>query len=213
VALLLEYLAPVLLIGYHWLRTRRRPASGVLAGAVVALAGLALVLDVRSVGAVHPLGLLWGLGAALCLSAYFLLTEERGTDRPIHPVLLTVGGTGIGGGLLVAAAAAGLLPLVARTGETRLAGSETPWWLPALALVLVSAVLAYLTGIVAVRRLGSSAASFVGLTEVLFAVAFAAILLGQHPGAAQLAGGVLVLIGITLVQRPPRRRGRSTLAR
>ena len=53
-----------------------------------------------------------------------------------------------------------------------------------LLLVMVAAVFAYLTGIVAVRRLGSSVASFVSLTEVIFAVVFAAILLGQHPSTA-----------------------------
>jgi drug/metabolite transporter (DMT)-like permease len=80
-------------------------------------------------------------------------------------------------------------------------------------LVLVSAVLAYLTGVVAVRRLGSAIASFVALTEVLFAVVFAAILLGQVPSTGQVLGGVLVLAGIVVVQggpatAPPRAAGR-----
>jgi MYXO-CTERM domain-containing protein len=70
-----------------------------------------------------------------------------------------------------------------------------------LALILVSAVFAYLAGIVAVRRLGSSVASFVGLTEVIFAVTFAFVLLGQRPSPIQLVGGALVLAGIALVQR------------
>jgi drug/metabolite transporter (DMT)-like permease len=43
-------------------------------------------------------------------------------------------------------------------------------------------------------------ASFVGLTEVLFAVLFAWLLLGQTPGPLQLAGGVLVVAGIGLVR-------------
>jgi drug/metabolite transporter (DMT)-like permease len=55
-------------------------------------------------------GVAWGLAAALCLSAYFLLSEEKGTDAPIHPLLLTTAGTGIGAGVLLAASAAGILP-------------------------------------------------------------------------------------------------------
>jgi drug/metabolite transporter (DMT)-like permease len=66
----------------------------------------------------------------------------------------------------------------------------------------MSAVLAYPTGIVAVRRLGSSLASFVSLTEVIFAVVFAFVLLGQQPGPMQLVGGALILTGIALVKRP-----------
>jgi drug/metabolite transporter (DMT)-like permease len=73
-------------------------------------------------------------------------------------------------------------------------------------LILISAVLAYPTGIVAVRRLGSSLASFVSLTEVIFAVVFAFVLLGQGPGVMQLMGGALILAGIALVQRPARQR-------
>ncbi len=52
------------------------------------------------------------------------------------------------------------------------------------------------------RRLGSSVASFVALTEVIFAVVFAFVLLGQQPGLIQLLGGALVLAGIAVVQRP-----------
>jgi drug/metabolite transporter (DMT)-like permease len=42
------------------------------------------------------------------------------------------------------------------------------------------------------------------LTEVIFAVIFAFVLLGQRPGPMQLVGGALILAGIALVQRPAR---------
>ena len=58
-----------------------------------------------------------------------------------------------------------------------------PWWLPVLVLILVTAVLAYLLGIAGIRRLGSGVASFVALTEVVFAVLFAVVLLGSAPGS------------------------------
>jgi len=94
--------------------------------------------------------------------------------------------------------------LAASGGVTILAEHAVGWWLPVLLLILVSAVLAYPSGIVAVRRLGSSLASFVSLTEVIFAGIFAFLLLGQRPGLTQLLGGVLILAGIALVQRPQR---------
>ncbi len=204
VALLLEYLAPVILIAWHWARTQRRPARPVLAGAGLSIVGLAFVLDLRTGLTLNPVGVVWGLGAALCLSAYFLLSEDKGPDAPIHPLLLTTAGTGIGAVILLAASAAGILPLAAQTGVTVLADRTVGWWLPALLLILISAVLAYPSGIVAVRRLGSSLASFVSLTEVIFAVVLAFVLLGQRPGPIQLLGGVLILFGIALVQRPVR---------
>ena len=204
VALLLEYLAPVLLVGWHWARKHRRPAWSVLVGAGLSIVGLAFVLDLRDGLTLHPIGIAWGLGAALCLCAYFLLSEDNGTDAAVHPLLLTTAGTGVGAAVLLAAAAAGLVPLAASEGEVILADQAVGWWLPVLLLILLSAVLAYPSGIVAVRRLGSSLASFVSLTEVLFAVILAFILLGQRPGPIQLLGGALILAGIALVQRPAR---------
>jgi drug/metabolite transporter (DMT)-like permease len=204
VALLLEYLAPVMLIGWHWARSHRRPAWPVLAGAGLSMVGLVFVLDLRGGLSLNPIGVAWGLPAVVCLSAYFLLSEENGTDAPIHPLLLTTAGTGIGAGVLLAASAAGILPLAAAPGAAILAGQAVGWWLPVLLLILVCAVFAYLSGIVAVRRLGSSLASFVSLTEVIFAVIFAFVLLGQRPGLMQLLGGVLIVAGIGVVQRPQR---------
>ncbi len=205
VALLLEFLAPVMLIGWHWARNHRRPAWSVLLGAGLSILGLAFVLDLRDGLTLNPIGVAWGLGAALCLCGYFLLSEDNGTDAPIHPLLLTTAGTGIGAAVLLAAGAAGILPLAASAGVAILAEQAVGWWLPVLLLILVSAVLAYPTGIVAVRRLGSSLASFAALTEVIFAVIFAFVLLGQRPGPMQLLGGALILAGIALVQRPARR--------
>jgi drug/metabolite transporter (DMT)-like permease len=74
------------------------------------------------------------------------------------------------------------------------------WLVPVLGLAVVAAAFAYASGVAAIRRLGSRTSSFVGLTEVLFAVLFAWLLLGQRPGVVQLAGGVVVLAGIVLVR-------------
>jgi drug/metabolite transporter (DMT)-like permease len=71
---------------------------------------------------------------------------------------------------------------------------------PVLGMAIVAGAIAYLTGIAAARRLGAKLASFVGLIEVVFAVMFAWLLLGQRLDAMQLAGGVLVVLGIALVR-------------
>jgi drug/metabolite transporter (DMT)-like permease len=201
VALLLEYTAPVILIGYHWIRTRRRPATLVFVGAAAAIAGLVLVLDPGQDARISPVGVAWGLAAAVCACGYFLLSEHEGDGPPVPPLLLVTAGTGVGGVLILLLGLTGLMPLRATTGDTTLGGLDLPWWLPMLALILVTAVLAYLLGIAGIRRLGSGVASFVALTEVIFAVLFAIVLLGQNPSSGQLLGGVLVLAGIAAVQR------------
>ena len=205
VALLLEYLAPVLLIGFFWWRRGQRPSAAKLVGAALAMAGLVLVLDLTGDVRVSLVGVLWGLGAAACLCVYFVMSESSGSSSPA--LLLTTVGTGVGAVVLVLAGLIGIVPLtVAAAPVTRPRPPvATPaWWVPVVALALVSAALAYVTGIEAVRRLGSSIASFVALSEVILAVVFAALLLGQIPTPIQAVGGILILAGIATVQaRPP----------
>src|SRR6185437_10483696 len=52
----------------------------------------------------------------------------------------------------------------------------------------------------AARRLGAKLASFIGLAEVLFAIVFAWLLIGQLPTIMQLFGGAAILAGVTLVR-------------
>jgi drug/metabolite transporter (DMT)-like permease len=75
-----------------------------------------------------------------------------------------------------------------------------PWWVAVVALGLVTAAVAYVTGIAAGRRLGSRLASFVALGEVLAAVLWTWALLGELPRPIQLAGGLLVLAGVVVVK-------------
>jgi drug/metabolite transporter (DMT)-like permease len=78
-------------------------------------------------------------------------------------------------------------------------------------LAVVAAAAAYLLGAIGARRLGSTVASFVGLTEVLFAVLLAWLLLGELPTPVQLTGGVLILAGVGAV-RVGELRARSAAA-
>jgi len=80
VALLLEYLAAVLVVGWLWLRHGQRPRRLTVAGAAAAIAGLAMVLDLGGSARIDPVGVMWGLLAAVGLAIYFLLgaaTQRR----------------------------------------------------------------------------------------------------------------------------------------
>jgi drug/metabolite transporter (DMT)-like permease len=91
-------------------------------------------------------------------------------------------------------------------GAVTLAGASAPAWFAFAELILVAAALAYVLGIVGARRLGSTVASFVGLTEVLFAILVAWLLLGELPRPVQLLGGVLILGGVVAVRLGEARR-------
>jgi drug/metabolite transporter (DMT)-like permease len=198
VALLLEYQGVVLVVGWLWLRTGRRPRPLVFAGAAVALVGLALVLDVATGVRLDGVGVAWGLVAAVGLAGYFVLAAD---DRdPVPPIVLACAGLWIGALTLTGAAVVGVVDLRAATGPVMLAGRPVSWIVPVLGLSLVAAALAYVLGTVGARRLGATVASFVGLTEVLFAVLFAWLLVGQLPTTTQLVGGAVVVAGIALVR-------------
>ncbi|MCW2606881.1 MAG: EamA family transporter [Frankiales bacterium] len=198
VALLLEYSGTLLVVGWLWLRHGKQPQRRTVLGAAVAVVGLALVLDLLGDAALDPVGVLWGLGAAVGLAVYFVLSA--GADDALPPLVVAWGGLAVGGTLLGGAALLGVLPFAANRADVVLLDREVGWLVPVLGLSLVAAVVAYVTGIVGARLLGATVASFVGLTEVLFAVLFAYLLLGQVLRPVQLLGGLLVVGGIALVQ-------------
>lgn len=198
VALLLEYLAPVLLVGWTWLRAGNRPRALTIAGTVAAFLGLLLVLDLGGSTRVSLVGVLWGVGAAVCLAFYFVVSARN--DDGVPPVVMAGGGMAVGSALGFMAGAAGIMPLAFSTSDAVLAGTSVPWVVPLVGLVLFATALSYVSGVMAARRLGSKVASFVSLTEVLFAVIFAWLMLGELPVALQLLGGLLIVAGVVLVR-------------
>jgi drug/metabolite transporter (DMT)-like permease len=198
VALLLEYQGIVLVVGWLWLRHGRRPRPLVLAGSAVAIAGLVLVLDVVGGFRLDGVGVLWGLLAAVGLAVYFVLASDE--DEPLPPLVLSCAGLWVGAVTLLGLAVAGLVPVRATVAPVVLAGHEVSWVVPVLGLSLVAAALAYVLGVLGARLLGATVASFVGLAEVLFAVGFAWLFVGQVPTLLQTIGGVVVLAGVTLVR-------------
>ncbi|MGK5518422.1 EamA family transporter [Micromonospora sp. URMC 107] len=210
VALLLEYLGIVLVVGWMWLVHGQRPRRLTVVGSVAALAGLFFVLDLTGAGRLDPVGVLWGLGAAVGLAGYFVLAGR--VDEELPSVALASGGMAVGAAVLLLLGAAGALPLRAAFGQVTFAGQQTSWLVPVVGLSLVAAVVAYLAGIAGTRILGARLSSFVGLTEVMFAVLIAWLVLGELPTVVQLLGGALIVAGVALVRvdelRAPRAEGR-----
>jgi drug/metabolite transporter (DMT)-like permease len=204
VALLLEYMAPVLIVLWLWAASRKRPRALTFGGTVLSLGGLVLVLDLTGAVKVDPVGVMWGLAAAVCLAIYFLITAKENESLP--PIVLASGGLLVGAAVMWLAAATGLLPMSFSTADTKLGPWITPWWVSLAGLVVLATVLAYVSGITGARALGSKVASFVSLTEVMFAVIWAWLLLGELPGAIQLLGGVLIVGGVILVRLDELRR-------
>lgn len=212
VALLIEYLAPVLIVGWLWARHGRRPTPLTTLGVALSLSGLVLVLDVTGAVEIDLLGVLFALLAAGGLAVYFLLADHDDDTEPLPPLVLAGGGLVVGFVVLLAAGAARVLPWRVSTADVAVAGWSVPWWVPALELGVVAGALAYALGVAAVRRLRSTVASFVALTEVVFAVLFAWWLLAELPSPVQLVGGVLIVGGVVAVRLGEQRQQPSRTA-
>ncbi|MGW0086845.1 EamA family transporter [Streptomyces sp. NPDC003393] len=203
VALLIEYLAPALVLG--WVRfVQRRPVTRAAAlGVVLAAGGLACVVEVWSGLSFDALGLLLALGAACCQVGYFVLSDHGGGDTDgTAPDPLGV----IAYGLLVGAAVLTVVarpwgmdwPVLAHTAHMN--GSPVPAAVLLVWIVLVATVLAYITGVLSVRRLSPQVAGVVACLEAVIATVLAWVLLGEHLSAPQVAGGAVVLLGAFIAQ-------------
>jgi len=215
VALLVEYLAPALVLG--WVRfVQRRPVTRAAAlGVVLAVGGLACVVEVWSGLRFDALGLLLALGAACCQVGYFVLSDQGSDSGEDAPDPLGV----IAYGLLVGAA---VLTVVARpwgmdwsvlTGTAGMDGTPVAAWVLLGWIVLVATVVAYVTGVLAVRRLSPPVAGVVACLEAVIATVLAWVLLGEHLSAPQLAGGAVVLVGAFIAQSStPAKSGQEPVA-
>jgi drug/metabolite transporter (DMT)-like permease len=194
---------PLLVAG--WEAASRRPAAGAapLVMAVVAIAGLMLLVRPDRSVSVPITGLLLALLAAVLHAAYILL--GRGGWGQV--------GDGAATFLIVATAALGLGAMAAVTRPAAVLAPVTSPGLTGLLLLLEGALagaaapLLFLAGL---RRIGATQTAVLSLCEPLAATLLAAVMLGQLLAPSQLLGGALLLgAGIAVQIVPTRRCGRQ----
>jgi len=208
VALLIEYTAPVLVVGWLWATTRRRPTNLTLAGVVLAVAGIMLVLDVFSDVHINLVGVAWALVAAVCAACYFMMSDEVSADPTeegaLNPITLATAGLIVGAVAVALLGASRAMPMTFTANDTVVAGFTTSWIVPVTAMALIPTAIAYTLGIMGVARLRPRFASLVGLSEVMFAVLAAWVLLGEALAPIQVVGAAVVLAGLVLARQGDR---------
>jgi drug/metabolite transporter (DMT)-like permease len=205
VALLLEYTAPILVVGWLWASTRRRPSNLTLTGVALAVAGIMLVLNVFSGAHINLIGVGWGLAAAVCAACYFLMSDAVAADGSgLNSITLAAGGLIVGTAAVALLGVTGVVPLTFTANDAVVAGWTTSWVVPVIALGVVATAIAYTLGIMGIARLRPRFASLVGLSEVLFAVLAAWVLVGEAVTPVQAIGGAVVLVGLALARQGDR---------
>ncbi len=192
---LLANLASIFVTLAVWVIWRQRPSGVFIAGLATALAGVAML--VRTSLEFSPTALLGdALGVVTAMFyAWYLLSVSDVRGLGIATVRLMAVTTTI--------TSAFLLPVALASGESLIPATEIGW-LKLLGLAWIShsagqGLIAY-----ALAHLPAAFSSVSLLFQPVMAAVFAWILLGEPLVALQVAGGVVVLVGIYLARRGSR---------
>ncbi len=205
IAMVLEFMSPVLVaLWVRFVRKTMLPKTMWL-GTALAFAGLTVMAQVWQGMTLDAIGLLCGIGTALCAASYFLLGEHG--VRTKHPLTMVTWGMLIGAVLVVAIAPPWEMPVDVLTKDTQLG----PVWTLIVAIALFGTVLPYTIGMTALRHLPSNVASVIAVAEPLIATLYAWVLLNETLGVVQIIGGVAILTGAYIAQRAQSGRERSSV--
>lgn len=199
IAILCEFVSPVLIALWVRFVRRHRLPRAMWGGIALAMAGLSLVAQVWQGLTLDAVGLLAGLGAAICSAGYFLLGERAVAEQ--DPLGLVTWGMVIGAIAICVVAPPWTWPVHLLTENVGFGAWHPPIWVLLTVLVLVATVLAYVTGISALRHLPASVASVLGLVEPILTTAAAWILIGESLSWVQVLGAGVLLSGAFIVQR------------
>ncbi|QWL30991.1 EamA family transporter [Rathayibacter toxicus] len=197
VALPIEYLAPVFLVLFGWARTQRHPGRFTLVW--LSARSVRTSARPRYFGAEHSRVHRSCVGTDRLTRGCVYYAIAARVDPELPPVALTAGAMAFGAMVLLVLGVVGFVPLRASFVSVILVGNDVSWLLPAIVILGLSTVMAYLLRIQGSLRLGTRIASFIGLTEVLFSIVASWGLLGELPIPLQFADGVFILVGVVLV--------------
>jgi drug/metabolite transporter (DMT)-like permease len=169
---------------------------------LLAFVGLALVLFVGDPAHVDALGVALALGAAVAYTGYILISDTVLSDR-VDPLGLSA--------LVCAGAATSFALAAVVSGKASFSFDAIGWlWLGAIAVI--STVLAIVLFFGGLARIGPSRTSMISTIEPLVTVVLAFLVFGEQLTATQLAGGVLVLASVVLLQTLGRHPPAATTA-
>jgi drug/metabolite transporter (DMT)-like permease len=201
-ALLLEYMAPVLVA--LWARfVQHEPVRGRMWVALaLSVSGLAVVAQVWHGMAFDALGVLAGLGAAVCFATYFLLGEHQvGGADPLPVILWSFLAAAV---VLNVARPVTSIDTDVLTSSTSLLGALDEWTLPVWAMlawiVLAGTVIPFFTALLALRHLPATIVTMVAMVEPVGAAALGWAWFAESLTVLQVLGGVTVVGAILLAQ-------------
>jgi drug/metabolite transporter (DMT)-like permease len=178
-------LVPLLtvLLGAAQGEERLRLAS--LAGALLALAGVAIMSSARLRESLPLLSVLAGLGGALCFAESAVLVRRL---PPVHPITMNAVGMTAGAAVLLAGASV--------AGESAVLPESAATWAAFVYLVTLGSVGVFLLYLFVLGRWTASRAVYAFLLSPFVSILLSAWLDDEPVGASLVLGGLLVLGGV-----------------
>jgi drug/metabolite transporter (DMT)-like permease len=194
VAITTQYTAPGLVVLWTAFAERRRPSGRVLAALAAAMVGVSLLAELPTLATegelrVDALGLLAASASAISYATYMVTGEHMGRALGARRSVLR--------GFLVASALWIVVQATRGRPDTLL---DRRFAFGAVFLAVATTIGPFLLFSWGLERVRVSDASIVSTLEPLAAAVIAFVWLGQRLSPWQLAGGVLVIVGIGLVQ-------------
>jgi drug/metabolite transporter (DMT)-like permease len=187
-SILLQYLAPALIVLYEMLRGRR-PSARTLSAVIAAILCTALLVGGVDRAALRASALEWTIGFASAFAfTFYILFSKRGLARhdPSAVLLYTFAIAGV------------LWAFVTPPWRIAAAGYGADVWLMFLALGVGSTLLPFALFYGGLRRLRAEEAGVIATVEPVVAILSAAFFLGENLRPLQLAGAALVLLATLL---------------
>ncbi len=202
--LMIEYMAPFLIALYSYVLWRHRQQPVVWVSALVAIAGLALVLDVggESFARLSGVGLAFSVVTCLFFSYYATHASKLLRERPPQVVL------GLGGLFAVVVWSLTFAPAwdypADVLGRDVALGGNIGGGLPGAVLVVAGATVGtaipFVLFLAGVARIGPTRSAIVLMLESVVAIAISWAWLQQELTALQVAGGLVVVGAVVLLQ-------------
>jgi drug/metabolite transporter (DMT)-like permease len=202
IALLIQYIGPVLVA--IWARTfghehvRRR----IWIALALSLAGLATMVQLWSGVSLDGLGVVFALVAAVVFAVYLLLAEHEVGSR--EPIPLLAWGFFFATLFWTVTQPWWSFPgsTVARTVSLQghLSSVHLPVWALVLWVIVLGSAVPFVLIVGAMRHITATRVGIAAMLEPVVATVSAWIWLRESLGAAQLAGGAVVLAGIAVAQ-------------
>lgn len=201
-ALLLEYQAPILVALWARFVQHEQVRRRMWLGLALAWGGLAAATGIWRGLELDGIGILAGLGAAVCFATYFLV-GEHGVGRldPLRVILWSFLCATVGLNLLHPLTATRWDLLDERVSLLGRLGEHTaPVWAVLAWIVVVGTVLPFGVELSALRHLSATTVTMVAMLEPIGVSVLGWVWFAETLDAVALTGGVAVVAGIVLAQ-------------